>query len=171
MARIPYSAGEGGSFQPLPEGTYDFRINETILGNSRAGNPQLQLKMEVLDGPHTSKKVSCWYSLLPQSGWKIDALLEALKIEREDTGQVDDKGNPILAFDDEWLLDRCVTFDVSQREYNGKTNNDFQNERLSAFDSAAGGVDEQAQAQEAAPPAVKPAPRTMRRRPRPQRGN
>lgn len=168
MAKIPYSAGDAGSFQPLPEGTYDFRINETVVGNSRAGNPQLQLKMEVLDGPHTGKKVSCWYSLLPQSGWKLDALLKALHIDREDTGQVDGSGNPILEFDDEWLINRCVQFDVTQREFNGKVNNDFQNERASQFDAESADDQDQAEQEVSVEPTAKAAPNTMRRRPRPQ---
>lgn len=174
MARIPYSSGDsGGGFTPLPNGTYDFRIEETIQGVSKAGNNQLQIKMEVLDGPHTGKKMSVWYSLLDNSLWKLKLLLKALNIEGEDTGRVDDKGEPILDFDDEWLVGRCVTYDVTQREYNGRTNNNFDGERMSPFDEEAGQQDAQQEEepQQAALPAAQPAPNTMRRRPRPQRGN
>lgn len=169
MARIPYSAGDGGNtYQPLPQGTYDFRINEVVQGTSRNGNQQLQLKMEIIDGPYTGKKVSNWYSLLPQSTWKLDALLEALGIEREDTGQVDANGKPIRVFDDEWLIGRCIQYDVKQREYNGKTNNDFQNERQSSLDPEVG-ADELEAAPAATDAEQQEAPNTMRRRPRPQR--
>lgn len=171
MARIPYSAGEGGSFQALPQGTYDFRILETLQGTSKSGNPQLQIKMEVLDGPNAGKKVSVWYSLLPQSGWKLDALLEALDIEREDTGEVDENGAPVLVFDDEWLVNRCIRFNVTQREWNGRMNNNFEDEAASEFDpegapaAAAAPKDTTGDA----PPAPAPGPGTMRRRPRPAR--
>lgn len=166
MARVRYSAGDGNNYQPLPEGTYDFRIEEVVQGNSKNGNPQLQLKMEVIDGPYTGKKISNWYSLLPQSGWKLDALLDALEIEKEDTGEVDENGKPVLDFDTDWLIGRCVAYDVKHREWNGKINNDFQNEAMSAFDAEAGEADESEEAPADDAPAA--APSTMRRRPRPQ---
>jgi hypothetical protein len=180
MAKIPFSmsANQGGSFQPWPEGTYNCRITETELGTSKAGNPQLRVRLEVVDGTYAGKQSNVWYSLLPKAAWKIDALLTALGIEKEPTGDVDENGEPITVFDDEWLLHRVVEFDVKHREYNGKTQMDFVNERASDYDVPP--EDEPAPAKAApvkaapkpAPAPVESAPAgvpaTFRRRPRPQ---
>jgi hypothetical protein len=174
MVQIRFSAGEntGGQWTPLPEGTYDFRIIEVEQGNSSNGNPQLRTKLEILDGPRAGDKPNTWYSLLPQSGWKLRGLVEALDLDYQIEGQ-DADGNDLIVFDADELLHRCVRMDVRQREYNGKTTNDFINEAPSEYDTVA---EADAGAQEEAPQDPPPQQQTQqaqggnargRRRPRP----
>ena len=179
MGQIRFSAGEdtGGGWTPLPEGTYDFRIIEAEQGVSSNKNPQLRVKLEVLDGPRSGDKTNTWYSLLPQSGWKLRRLIDALEIDYQVEGK-DADGNELISFDDEELVQRCVRMDVKQREYNGKTVNDFLNEELSQFDADYGEDEVEEPAQQAAPTPA-PAPQQAagsngaavgrgRRRPRPR---
>lgn len=165
MAKIPFSSSSnaGGSFTPWPEGTYDCKITETEFGSSKAGNPQLRVRLECVAGPYAGKQSNVWYSLLPKAAWKLNGLLEALSIEKEDTGQVDEAGQPIETFDDEWLLGRVVQYDLKHREYNGKTQMDFLNERASEYDAATSFEDNEV---EEAPPPPPPVA-TLKRRPRP----
>lgn len=134
MGRVRLQKSTGGSYQPLPEGTYDFKILDVEQGVSRNQNPQLRVGMEVLDGAQQGKTISVWYSLLPQSLWNLYNLTEALAIEMDETGDVDDKGEPIYDFDDEILIGCCVQFSVGLREYNGKKNNTFNDAALSTLD-------------------------------------
>lgn len=181
MAIINYTKGnEGGGWVPLPEGTYDVKILEVKQGVSKSNNPQLSLKGEVMDGPSAGKTVTIWYSLTPQSTWKLDALLEALAIKRVETGEYHPDGQPIMGFDDDDLLHRVVRYDVKQREYQGKVNNDFSKERPSPYDdqpearvpSDPSGLTQTQQQQASAPaaaaaPAAAQQPGTIARRPRP----
>ena len=132
MTMIEYSKGEG--FTPLPEGTYDCRIDEVESTTSSKGNPQLQVSLTVVDGPYADRKPKTWYSLLPQSVWRVGQLTDALDIEQHETGQQDADGNPIMSFDTDELLGRIVSFEVTQRSYNGRINNDFGNPHQSSFD-------------------------------------
>jgi hypothetical protein len=169
MAFIPYSKGENQGFTPLPEGTYQMAIREAEHGTSTGGNPQLKLRLEVMEGPKAGRFINCWYSLLPQASWKIDNLLEALGIDEVDTGDMDAEGNPIMGLDTDHLLDRIVQYVVTQQEYpagSGKMNNRFNDEAPSPLE----GAQKAAPAQEAAPAAQQatpPAQTMQRRRPRP----
>jgi hypothetical protein len=185
MTQINYAkGGEGGNWQPLPEGTYDVRITKCEQSASTKGNPQLRITAEVLDGTHQGKVVNLWYSLLPQSTWKMDKLLEALEIERTDTGEFNADGTPIMGFDDDHLIGRCVCYTVTQREYpvgSKKMTNDFNDEARSEYDDDEGAdapapaappqTQAKAPAAAAAPAAQQVLPGTdnpaMRRRPRP----
>jgi hypothetical protein len=180
MAKINYNkGGDGGSsWQALPEGTYDVRILASEQGTSKAGNAQIKLSCEVLDGPSAGKKVNIWYSLLPQSTWKLDKLLETLDVERFETGEFGQDGTPILGFDDEDLIDRSVRYTVGQREFpagSGKMTNDFNDESVSPFDTEEAAPTGTQGAQVPPPAAAAPAPVqpnlpgtvAARRRPRP----
>ena len=125
MARIAYSQGDKSSFKVLPNGTYEFRITDVEQGVSSNGNPQIKVKFEVVDGPYRGDTVTAWYSLVPKALWKVLQLVEALGIETEGTGEVDDKGEEIMAFDTDDLIGCLVSFDVGQREYNGRKSNEF----------------------------------------------
>lgn len=160
MALINYAKGQqssaqGGGWQPLPEGLYDVKILAAEQGTSKAGNPQIRVSGEVLDGTYAGRTVNVWYSLLPQSTWKLDALLNALDVDRVDTGDFYPDGSPILAFDPDHLVGRAVRYTVRQREYpagSGKLTNDFAEEARSPFDAF------EDEAPVAPAPAAKPAP-------------
>lgn len=134
MARISYTKGEGSQFQPYPEGTYDIQIGSAEQGTSKSGNPQLTVKGEIVDGEYAGKKVTIWYSLLPQSTWKLDALFDALGIQPQETGELDENGKPIMACDTDELLQRTVRYNCTQRTYEGRVNNNWDKEAISPLD-------------------------------------
>lgn len=179
MALISYTKGSdngGGGWQPLPEGTYDLSIRSAEAKTSKAGNPQIQLTCEVADGEYAGKRATVWYSLLPNSTWKLDRLIDALGIGRQPTGEFDAAGKEILAFDVDHLVGRVVRYNVKQREYQGKVNNDFADEARSPLDEAAPVATTTALRPVQAAPVTQAAPvepqqlnlpETARRRPRP----
>jgi hypothetical protein len=160
-----------GDFTPLPEGTYDFIIDQIEEGTNSKNNPQLKVTMLVKGGAHDGKKLLNWYSLLPQSLWAVYNLVEALGVEMSETGEEDKEGKPIYDFDTDDLIGCIVTYIVGQRTWNDKVNNTFSDPVLSKLDPY---HPDNAQAgQEAAPapepkpeptPAAKP-PAARRRRP------
>jgi hypothetical protein len=87
-----------------------------------------------MDGEYAGKRATVWYSLLPNSTWKLDRLIDALRIKRQPTGEFGPDGKEILAFDPDDLIERVVRYTVKQREYQGKVNNDFSDERQSPLD-------------------------------------
>ncbi len=132
---IRYSTG--GGFTPLPEGKFALRIDSVTDGVSSKGNPQITIDGEIVAGDDeqfigSSRKI--FYSLVENAVWRIGLLCEALGLERVDTGEVDAKGQPIYSFDEQALVGRVVEFNVTQREYQGKTQNDFQDPTVSPED-------------------------------------
>lgn len=134
MALINYSKGDGGAFKPLPAGSYDVEIKSAEQGASSKGNPQLTIKGEVVDGEYAGKKVTMWYSLLPQSTWRLDALFSALAIDPVPTGELDENGKEIMSGDTDLLIGRVVRFACTQRTYEGKVNNNWADETCSPHD-------------------------------------
>jgi hypothetical protein len=169
MVQINFRAGEntGSGWEPLPEGTCIFEIQSVEVGASNAGNPQLEVSMLICDGPREGGTTKTWYSLLPQSGWNLRGLLDALGIEYV-VGAADGEGREDLSFDGDHLIGRRVEFYVAQRSWNGKINNDFKNPRDPEYVEEG---DAAAAAPAPAPQAAAPAPAAggNRRRPRPQR--
>jgi hypothetical protein len=159
MARIRISQGSG-EWQPLPEGTYDFKITEVEQAVNKKGNAQLKLKLECASPSHSGKTATVFYSLLPQALWRLYELVDALDIERTDTGEVDKEGNPIYEIDDDLLPGCYVRYVVTQREYEGKKQNDFSKPALSPLDPYAAQQKASAPAATPAPaqPAAQPAP-------------
>jgi len=141
MAMITYTKGSdnggGGGWQPLPEGVYDLLIKSAEQKTSSKGNQQIQVVCEVMDGEYAGKRATVWYSLLPNSTWKLDRLIDTLGIKRQPTGEFGPDGKEILAFDPDDLIERVVRYTVKQREYQGKVNNDFADERKSPLDEPA----------------------------------
>jgi hypothetical protein len=129
---IRFTAGNT-DFTPLPEGTYDCKILSFEQTTSSTGNPQLAIKLEIVDGPLKQRQPMVWYSLTPKAGWKMKKLLEELAINYADQG-VDDDGFAQLEFDPDDLVGRVVRYDVTQREYNNRKNNQFGNETVSEWD-------------------------------------
>lgn len=152
MPRIKFRSSEGGEWQPLPDAPYLFQIDEVELDTSKAGNQQLKISAHVEGGEYDQKKVTIWRVLTPKSGWKIELLLEATGAEftKEESGETNpETGKPLYDydFDTDDLVGRSFVADVSTREYQGKVNNDFNNER-----APEGAEEEEApEEQEAAP--------------------
>ena len=135
---INYNQGKGSGFKALPEGHYEIRIDDVQQGASSKGNPQLEFSMTIVDGEYTDRHPKMWKSLMPNAVWSLEALAEVCGITPQETGEHDDEGNPEMALDEQEFIGRVVTFKVTQREYQGRTNNDFEPVELSEFDPGAG---------------------------------
>ena len=122
---IRYTAGDPNNkgFTPLPEGTMNFKIIEEEDCTSKKGNPQHKVRFEVMDGPHAGRQLNVWFSFMPNAIWAWESLVEATGAVPTDTGEIDETGEAIMELPDNALLDCYVTADVSQEEYNDKTNN------------------------------------------------
>jgi len=138
-------SGADRKWTPLPAGTYDVKLAEADDTRvSQAGNQRILIKGEVVDGQYAGKKVSIWYTCVnpmedPEKAqkvnWRIEQLLEALDIEPEPTGEVDDDGNEVLHIDIPAAIpNRVVRYKVTQREFNEQINNEFSDPKLSPSD-------------------------------------
>jgi len=146
MGMIEFKKSEGGQYNPVAEGTYDFEIVEVKQGASSGGHMQVELLTQIVGGPEDGRKVRMWYIITEKSGWKIQKLLEAVGL------QVQDAGNGNLAFDPDELNGCVFTADAKMAKTpDGRDKNEFVNERPSKL--AAQPVD--AAAAQAAP---QPAP-------------
>lgn len=134
MPVINFKAKEGKGWQPLPKGTYVIQINSVDPTKvSTKGNPQMMVEGQVVGGDSEGKKVTLWYPLDGAAAWRLRNLLEGTGVDFEDTelDEVDDEQKPIhgYSFDSDDLPGMSFLCDVDQREYQGKVNNDFANER------------------------------------------
>lgn len=127
---------EGGNWEPLPEGDYTVQIDQVEFGtNKNTDTPHMMVKGHVVSGAHADKKVTIFYSGSPKSLWKTTALLDAAEVTYEKVTAGDDTDGTALEtveFDDEDLLGCEITYYVSQRDHQGKTQNDFNKERRPA---------------------------------------
>jgi hypothetical protein len=134
MPVVEFKAKEGKGWQPLPKGTYILQITSVDSSKaSKAGNPQMMIEAAVVGGDHDGKKCTLWYPLDGKAAWRTRNLLEGTGIDFEeiDGGEVDEDGKKIFGykFDTDDLVEAQFMCDVTQREYEGKMNNDYSNER------------------------------------------
>ena len=154
MPRIAFEAGENKGWQPLPKGTYDFRIDEvTETLSKQKETPTVMVKTHVEGGPHDQKEATIFYPLAPGAGFRLKNLLDAAGVDYEEVAStnVDKDGKPLTGynFDSDNLIDCVVRVDVTVGEWNGKPKNEFSNER--SLDAGGNG------AAAAAAPATAPA--------------
>lgn len=152
MALINFSNSEDKGYSPLPEGSYDLEILSVEQKVSQAGNPQLEINTEVAGGEHEGRKVRLWYSLTPQSAWKLKKLVVATHTPHEVVGS-DRDGQ--ISFDTDDLIGGIfvATAVPGINPKSGKAKVDFNDERpskLMAIEPPA----MPAQVQAAAPPVV-----------------
>lgn len=121
---IRFSGGKN-TYEVLPQGTYDFEIKSVEQGTSKSNNPQLKVQLEVVEGPLAGKKTTHWYSLLPQAAWRLSEFAAAAGGTMVDTGEVDEKGEPIMELDENSLVGLFVRGTIEHREYQGRTNADL----------------------------------------------
>jgi len=137
MAKIVVKGnqGGGGGWSPLPNGPCDFQIDSTEQTTSGGGTPQLKIGMQVIGNhPNVGKAANDFVAMSPKALWRLKDLLiatdtpfECVEIEDEQ----DDNGKPLeeIAFDDEDLIGKSFTCDVTTETYNDKENNKFKNYR------------------------------------------
>lgn len=114
----------GGEFELLPQGTYNFEVASVEEGTSKNDNPQLVVKMRVLDGPWADKQFTQWLTLTPKAVWRAREFVEACGVAVTVSDQ-DAEGNDLIEFDSDELPGRYVTMKVRQEKYEGKMNNKF----------------------------------------------
>lgn len=146
MSKMTIPVAEGGGWEPLPEGDYAFVIESVEQKTSNNGNPQLMLKMRVLEGPHADKTCTNFLTITAKSAFRTKQVLEAAAVETTPLGK-DADGNELFDFESDDLMGKTLIFKVGQREYEGKLNNDFNKPRAYGMSAAAAKV---AQAQKAA---------------------
>lgn len=175
--RIPKGESQG-EWQPLPTGTFDFRISSVELKTSSTGNPQLKVNMEVIGPTHVSKKATLWLTATEKSYWAVEQVFDSLGIDKTETSEEDENGAPIVEFAEQDLCQRCVRFDVAIEQYNSKPQNRFNNPTVSEYDpyyadlkdaAPAARMPAAASTQGAKPPAPggEGTPPRLQRRPRP----
>jgi hypothetical protein len=127
MARIAFDSTAGntgaGGWTPLPAGDYVVQFDTVTEAVSSNNNAQLKLAGHVVNGPFDGRKVTIWQSLLPQAAYRLEALLSAAlpadAYEQVDTGQLDDRGEPVYtySFDTDDLVGAQVLYDVTESSY------------------------------------------------------
>lgn len=137
MTRVRFNASQGGGkgeWKPLPTSTQVIEIDAYVeQRTSSGGHPNLHWKGHVVGGSYDGKEVHLWYTLAPRATWRLRQLLEATLSDEqygiEETGEKDDRGDPVVEFEfePEDLVGCRVQFDVIEGEYNGKPKNDFNN--------------------------------------------
>ena len=132
MGRITFKAreGEGGNWEPLPKGKYQFQIDKTEYRPAKSEDkfPSLRVMGVVDGGVHDGKKYSDFFSMHPKAGWNIERLLLACDVDYEKSAagkDEEDKDVYDFAFDDDDLIGARYEAEVGIREYEGKPQNTF----------------------------------------------
>lgn len=121
MAKIRFSGGGEGGFEPLPESIYDLEIKSVDQNTSKAGNPQAIVKFEVVDGDLAGRTHKEWYTITPEAVWRLQNLCKAAGVDLVETGEVDKDNEPICEFDTDELVGKFVRAEIKHRNYEGKT--------------------------------------------------
>jgi Protein of unknown function (DUF669) len=155
----------GGGFEVWPKGRYNGVITKVEQGTAKASkNPQVIISVKVIDGPYADKSTRMWFTISPNSIFRIEELLAATIPGEYDVIALEEKdpeGHPLqeINFDTDALIDRQFSFDCFiKADDKGEERNDFK--KFSPLDGsapandAAAGSEEQAAAE--APPAATP---------------
>ena len=69
----------GGSFEPLPDGDYDFIVTEATATTTQTGKAMYKLENTVNGGPHNARKV--WDNLVvsPENGKAMGFFFKKMK--------------------------------------------------------------------------------------------
>jgi len=129
MGRIKVVASQSNAaWKPLPKGTYDFAITSVEEKTTKNDNPQIVLKLEVIDGPHAGKKATHFVVVNEKTGGFVKELVEATAIDAEVT-QLDEinaeDGKPFIEvdFDADDLAGANFRADASVYEHEGQERN------------------------------------------------
>lgn len=127
-----------GGYTLLPEAVYDFEVRECEQTTSKQkGTPTILLKLTVIGGPsNVGKEMQHWHTLHPKGAWKTKQMLEAMGVPYEEQ-DVNTAGGvmKVVVFDDEHLPGSRFRSAVKHREYNGKTNEEFEKYEVSPLDN------------------------------------
>lgn len=99
----------------IGEGTYRARVASAALAQSKAGNPMVEVKFQILDEPeYVNKPISDNWSLLPQALWRTADKLKAFGYSEEElmAGEME--------FDPESLIGLECRIQVELEQYEGR---------------------------------------------------
>lgn len=127
---------QGGSFPPLPEGTYGAVIYEVVEKQSKAGNDMYQIDFKITEGPEgIGRKQRGWFVVSGKALFSVVGLLKALGLPYPT------KDTPAGEFefpDGDEFLGREVNIKLSQEGYetedaSGNVVTQFRNNVKSVF--------------------------------------
>lgn len=75
---LPDLSGGGGSFEPIPDGVYNVKVDACTPEVSQNGNPYLKFVYVVIDGDHSGRKVWDNLTIIAKTDWKQTQVFEAL---------------------------------------------------------------------------------------------
>lgn len=106
--------GVPDGIEPLPEGRYNVRIKDITEGNSKAGQPKVDVTYQVI-APLKYKGRLAWetLSLQPQSLWRVKSALIAYGVDSEEL-----KGKATIDWSD--LLGVECTITIKHEMYEQK---------------------------------------------------
>lgn len=78
-----------GGFPLIPTGRYNVRVESADLATSNAGNPAINIKYIIDDGPEKDKIVFDTVAITDSSLWKVKELLEAVKSKLVDSADAE----------------------------------------------------------------------------------
>lgn len=116
-------AGETASYEPLPDGDYDFKVLESTATTSQSGKTMFKIKVEVQAGPHAKRIM--WDNLVisPESQGALGmffAKMASLGLNREFFGT-----NPSNAQIEQALVGRTFRAQVGSRIWQGQKRNEM----------------------------------------------
>lgn len=115
---------EGNSH--LPEGTYRLRILDVEQTEAKkTKTPQLKVTAQVASGEYAERKVVDFFPLSEAALWRLYKLAEACNVRMEDTGEVDERGKPIMELEPEDLIGAECYAVAKIREYEGRKSNNW----------------------------------------------
>ena len=142
----------GGSYDPLPDGEYEFKVIEASAVTTQTGKPMFKLTAEVQTGAHAKRRV--WDNLVISAENKTALSIFFGKMKAlgltEDYFRQNPPGDQVASA----MLNRTFRGQVGSRVWNGDTRNELK--RYAPVASA--GIPASAPVAAAAAPAPAPAP-------------
>lgn len=176
MGKIRFRANKKGGFKLPPEGTFDLQIVGVSEGTDREGAPQVIVKFEIADGPHSGSAFRQYYTLNEERSWLFKKLCEVAGLEVLDQSEDEDDEEGEFDVDIDELNERYIRATIELNKKGDKTFVNLRDEQPSKLqaqtdDDGEGDADGEDDAQEeegdaeAAPAGQEAAPPRRRRPP------
>lgn len=149
-------AGETNSYEPIPDGDYNFTVLEGVAKVTQSGKTMFSLKAQVEGGPHNKRLV--WDNLVisPDNPTALGIFFRKMTAMGLNKDFFD--RNPTNAQIEQALVGRKFRGQVGSRTYNGNKRNEIKNYYPVATAASASAPEAPAVAQAPAAPPAPPAP-------------
>lgn len=149
-------AGETNSYEPIPDGDYNFTVLEGVAKVTQSGKTMFSLKAQVEGGPHNKRLV--WDNLVisPDNPTALGIFFRKMTAMGLNKDFFD--RNPTNAQIEQALVGRKFRGQVGSRTYNGNKRNEIKNYYPVATTASASAPEAPAVAQAPAAPPAPPAP-------------